>query len=120
MNIRRAGKFYFWVVQHWGSNGSSSQYAWHEVGGSHFVKLPENLRWAGKGNDRKELEPFQEWSACGECWQTTGNHGFMKGSDAMKLFELLTAYTHDTDFRAAQVCLEMTYGAIVAKIGAPT
>ena len=118
--IRKAGKWTFWTVEFWGLTGTSKMEDWHQVGsGSQFVdNIPNWLRRHGDRN-APDLEPFREFSACGEVWQKTGNNGLIYKKDALALAGMLAQYNPDHIFRAVEVKLELAYGADVRFRPAP-
>lgn len=52
-----------------------------------------------------EKEPFQSYTACGDCWQQTGIHGFFDRSKAHKLVELLLKHNPEDQFRIIEQCI---------------
>ncbi len=52
-----------------------------------------------------QKEPFNSWTACGECWQATGIHGYFDRAKADKLVELLFKHNPEDRFRIIEQCI---------------
>jgi hypothetical protein len=103
--MRDEGRSVFWTVQvKFREKPHGVSWTWFTAGSSQIAKVPEGLRWTdGKGYDRKEREPFREFSAFGEVWQKTGNNGFAKFTPAMELGYLIAEHNPDMLVRVVRL-----------------
>lgn len=77
------------------------------------ANVPENLRWAGDPYSSDHKEPFQSFSASGECWQQYGYHGTKDKELARKMYKLLVRYNPKYQFRVVKVMLVQVRTPIV-------
>lgn len=89
------GTFKFYIIQHHQDDGK-----WTQSNLDHF-KIGK--RW----NDARDkvLEPYRSFSACGECWQQTGEHGSFDKERAVQLLQNIRRHNPDHEFRI--VCVAM-------------
>jgi hypothetical protein len=78
---------------------------WGSISDNLIAKVPVELRsedFHTKNYTGRELEPFQSFSASGECWQKTGIHGTFDKDKAVKMKDLLAASIPECKFRVVQ------------------
>lgn len=102
MHIIQEGEITFWTVQRYAS-------PWHIISDYQLAKIPSHLRYSSKGSNRSLREPFYQFSACGDIWQLTGNHGVKTFEEANKLLVLVVEYNPGEQFRAVEVKLSLRY-----------
>lgn len=105
--MREEGAATFWTVQvKFREKPRGVAWRWFIAGDFQIAKVPENMRWTGgNGYGRCLREPFNEFGASGEVWQTTGNHGFTKFKSAEELGHLIVQHNPDMLVRVVQLAV---------------
>jgi hypothetical protein len=98
--LRQDGAYTLYRVEvQWGDG------RWGSISDNLIAKVPVELRsedFHTKKYTGRELEPFQSFSASGECWQKTGIFGVFDKDKAITLRDLLTTYVPEYKFRVVQ------------------
>ena len=100
--LRNDGRYTIFKVQHWIKPGFMyKEGKWAESDLDQFLK---GVNWWDDPVRRKELlEPYKSFSACGDCWQQTGEHGTYDSDTAVEMLKLLSKHNPDTKFRVIKV-----------------
>lgn len=93
--LRKDGKYTIYKIQHWiEPGGMYKDGRWAESDLNYFLK----------GVDKaKDEELRNQFNACGECWQETGEYGVYDSDTAIDMLKLVVKYNVGLKFRVVQV-----------------
>jgi hypothetical protein len=101
--LRNDGKYTIFKIQMWmNPNSMYKEGKWYEPA---LDSMLNKAGWNVWGGDRREYlkDPYRSFSACGECWQETGENGSYSSDEALELLKLLARLYPDEKFRVARM-----------------
>ena len=109
--LRRDGDYVIYVVQthytdHKPGEKPYRNGEWFDIGDNWIAKVPAHKRFTCLNpNHGKHKEPFQTFSASGDCWQQTGIFGSFVLKQAMNLMKLMAEHVPNQEFRVAKLVI---------------
>jgi len=101
--LRKDGRYTIFKIQHWAEPGKMyKEGRWTESALDHFLNKGGWNVWEGRYRNKLKY-PYNVFSACGDCWQETGEHGTYNSDDAIEMLKILSRLHPDTKFRVARV-----------------
>jgi len=96
--LRNDGKYEIFIIEH----QYEKEGKWSRTSFDGGFKMPDrhilkNGVWEGKEN-----EPYESFSASGQCWQETGEHGVFDTEMAIKLYLILKKNNPEHNFRVVK------------------